>query len=320
MKAQRGFTLVELMVSLVVFSFVVVGVLAVAVSMTNGYRDQRESTSNEGLVRIPMDFLGDVLRQASPAVPTYAIYNAASGTCALPDAGLKVTNTNPDTLEVTYASGGVVTETSGSTTFSSGTSVSIVNTAGFAHNDWVVISNLSQGHLFQINTIAGNTLNFYANVCSSLGAGYPPGSTVVRAQHAVFSVGAIPGETGGPTALLMTTNGTTEPVADNIEDMQIAVAIDANGDGLISSIGSAGDDDEWVFNATGDSAPTSWPPTGTIRALRISLVARSLATDVGNAQAFRRPLLEDRAQGALDNYRRRVLKTTIEFRNGGISP
>lgn len=320
MKAQRGFTLVELMVSLVVFSFVVVGILAVAVSMANGYRDQRESTSNEGLVRVPMDYLGDALRQVSPAVPTFLISDASQSTCPS-SAALKVVNSNPDTIEMTYAVGGVVTQTGGSVTFNSGTSVAVVSVTGLAANDWVVVSNLSQGHLFKIASITGNTLNFSANNCSaaSMGLGYPPGSTVVRAQHAVFSIGTF--DTSGVTGLLMTTNGVTEPLADNIEDMQVAVAIDADADGNITSNGSGPDDDEWVFNAA-DTAPSAWPPASPaiIRAVRISLVARSATTDVGNAQAFRRPLLEDRAQGGLDNYRRRVLKTTVEFRNAGVSP
>ena len=38
---EQGFTLVELMVSLVIFSFAIAGVLAVAVSMTRAYREQR---------------------------------------------------------------------------------------------------------------------------------------------------------------------------------------------------------------------------------------------------------------------------------------
>jgi prepilin-type N-terminal cleavage/methylation domain-containing protein len=38
--AQAGFTLIELMISLVLFSFVIAGVLAVAVSMSQGFRER----------------------------------------------------------------------------------------------------------------------------------------------------------------------------------------------------------------------------------------------------------------------------------------
>ena len=76
--SQRGFTLVELMISLVLFSFVIAGVLAVAVSMTQGYREQRAAVEAEGAVRLPLDFLVDALRQASPAVSTGLIQDAAT--------------------------------------------------------------------------------------------------------------------------------------------------------------------------------------------------------------------------------------------------
>ena len=40
-RSQRGFTLIELMISLVLFSFAVAGVLSVAVSLANGLREHR---------------------------------------------------------------------------------------------------------------------------------------------------------------------------------------------------------------------------------------------------------------------------------------
>ena len=65
---ERGFTLVELMIALVLFSFAVAGVLSVAVSITRGYREQRQAINAEAAVRAPIDFLADALRQASPGV------------------------------------------------------------------------------------------------------------------------------------------------------------------------------------------------------------------------------------------------------------
>ncbi len=65
-REQAGFTLVELMISLVLFSFAVAGVLAVAVSMSQGFREQRAAVEAEGAVRVPLDFIGDAIRQSSP--------------------------------------------------------------------------------------------------------------------------------------------------------------------------------------------------------------------------------------------------------------
>ncbi len=339
-RSQRGFTLVELMISLVIFSFVVVGLLSVAVSMTGAFREQRDAVTAEGGVRVPIDYLADVLRQASPGVPGFNIADA--DTCStsalticngstLP--GCVSTSTASDSLDVIFASGGVVTATATALTTNS---VDLVDATGIAINDYVVISNISQGHFFKVSNKVGSTLTL-GEGCSSFAlpsGGYPAGSLVVRAQHALFTIGAISGSDltialqMDPDSVLLGGGSRTgleaqaEPLAENIEDMQVAVGIDTAADGLSeASPGNAAD--EWIYNASGDSAVASWPPaTGTIRAVRVTLIAKSPNQDVGNASlAYKRPAAEDRAIAATgDNFRRRVLRTTVEFRNVGVSP
>jgi prepilin-type N-terminal cleavage/methylation domain-containing protein len=65
---QRGFTLVELMVSMTLFSFVIAGILAVAGTMARGYRDQRSVIASESAARNSLDFIADAIRSGSPAV------------------------------------------------------------------------------------------------------------------------------------------------------------------------------------------------------------------------------------------------------------
>ena len=329
-RSERGFTLVELMVSLVVFSFVVAGILAVAVSMTNGYREQRQAISNEGLVRVPIDYIGDALRQASPAVPSFNIQDA--NTCSTSALTVVNSSTASDSLDVIYASGGIVTATK--TAFTSGNQVDVVDVTGLAQFDYIVISNLSQGHFFRITLISGNTLTLQEN-CASFAlpaGGYNAGSIVVRAQHARFSIAPLAGVNGttanalwmDPDSSGSPTDGSVlpiEPLAENIEDMQVAVGVDTGSDGLGVENTTGGNLDEWVYNHSADTAIAVWPPaTGTIRAVRVTLISRSPFPDSGNGLNYTRPATEDRAVSAADNYRRRTLKTTIEFRNGGISP
>jgi len=52
MRQQRGFTLVELMVSLVIFSIAIAGILSVAVSMANNNREQRYAIAMEDNARL----------------------------------------------------------------------------------------------------------------------------------------------------------------------------------------------------------------------------------------------------------------------------
>ena len=76
--------------------------------------------------------------------------------------------------------------------------------------------------------------------------------------------------------------------------------VDANADGAISEAGAAANDDEWVGNVSGDAALT-----GSIRGVRVSLVAKAPKPLTG-AATFTRPALEDHAAASTsDAYRRR---------------
>ena len=76
--------------------------------------------------------------------------------------------------------------------------------------------------------------------------------------------------------------------------------------------------DEWIYNIAGDVNP----PAGTLRAVRVTLVARTLSGLIGNLKSYNRPAIEDHAAAALnsDNFRRRILRTTAEVRNMSVSP
>lgn len=318
--AQRGFTLVELMISLVLFAFVVAGILAVAVSMTGGFREQRDATNAEGLVRVPIDYIADAIRQASPGVPGFNIQDANS--CST--SALTVTNnassapfvSGTDVLDVIYASGGVMTQTK--TAFTSGTTIDLVDVTGFANGDYVVISNLGSGHFFHITGVnTGTNQLTVETLCGSYAlpaTGYNAGSFAIRAVHSKFYIGLLDGANAlwmdpDSSGVAFTGDKAAEPLAEGVEDMQIAVGIDTAADGLTPG--------EWV------STNTVWPPaagTGTIRAVRLTLIARSANIDTGNSLFGGRPAAEDHTAGAADKYRRRILKTTIEFRNVGVSP
>src|SRR5438477_359619 len=77
--SQRGFTLIELMISLVLFSLAVGGVMSVAVSFSNGLREQRATVGADASARLTLVALADALRQVSPGVNTGTIQDA--GTC-----------------------------------------------------------------------------------------------------------------------------------------------------------------------------------------------------------------------------------------------
>lgn len=310
---QAGFTLVELMVALVLFAFAIAGVLSVAVSLTAGFREQRQAVMSESAVRAAMDFMGDAIRSASPAMTGGAIEDltAASGTC--PSGSIKVTNSAsaPDSVQVVFAYGAVTTSLR-SAYSTSLNAITVGNAANFVAGDTVLLTDGTTGHLLHVdavNTATGVLTLASPGGCTSAtfpSGGYPIGTFVIRAMRANFYIGTFDGQSN---VLLMDPGADgvdPEPLAENIEDMQIANGMeqDTPSDGVQA--------DEWFSANTTTLA-------GTVRALRITLVARTADPLRGGGTGtppFFRPLAEDHgAASTTDWYRRRVLTSVIEIRN-----
>ncbi len=328
---QRGFTLVELMISLVLFSIAVAGVLSVAVSMTQAYREQRQVINAEASVRAPLDYLSDALRQASPGVSDPNLVQDFH-TCQIGAIGYTNSSTGPDELDLIYATGGIVTSLSTAAFDVNSTTITVTDASQLSPGDFVLVTDFTYGMLVKIDSIAGNVLTLAAK-CSTPASltmwptattNYPVGSLVIRAQHAHFeiqTVDGVPTLTMDPDGDAANGGGTAtfEPLAENIEDMQIAYGIDADTLNGISELGAAAGDDEWQFNVDG---PAEVIPLGAkIRAVRVTLIARTATALFGNTALFyKRPAAEDHAAGSFDNYRRRVLRSIVELRNVTGSP
>lgn len=318
-----GFTLVELMVSLVMFSFAIAGVLAVAVSMANGFREQRAGVGTEGAARAAMEFLSDAIRGSSPGTPTGVIWPMDDEDCSdTPGVNLAFratmgNATAADSLTITFAYGSVVTTAlSGyDPSSTSGGTITVEDGSQFQNGDYVVVTNFENAVLLKI-TVSGNTLTYAAKPSACLPTGgwtLGQGALVVRALRARFFLQDLDGV---PTLFMDPdpTDGVTsdeEPLAEGIEDLQVVLGIDDATDGLGAENATV-DGDEWWGNLPNESIPTT--PSIALRAVRISLVARALTKVTGTAAYFR-PALEDRDGSLTDNYRRRVLTSIIEVRN-----
>jgi prepilin-type N-terminal cleavage/methylation domain-containing protein len=310
---QAGFTLIELMISLVLFSFAIAGVLAVAVAMASGFREQKLTIGAESAARSAMEFLADAIRGASPGVPSGKIISLDQASC--PDETIEVINEvdQPDQLTVVFAYGSLVTSTSAVFTKTT-TSLDIVDSTGFSIGDMVVITDHKTGHLAKIKTVGTNQLTFAAFPCSTAVFSYPAGAVVIRAARAHFYIAPldnIPTLWMDPDADGTSSPQAGEPLAEGIEDMQVMVGIDSNGDKTITETAD-GTADEFYFN---DPVTEEFRPAPSIaRALKIALVARVAKERLGNA-TFAAPIVGDHAPSGFDKYRRRALDSMVEIRN-----
>ena len=319
---QAGFTLIELMISLVMFSFAIAGVLSVAVAMSSGFREQKTVIGAEGASRAGMEFLSDALRAASPGVlggNNLTIENAHS--CARGPFLVTDSSTAPDELTVVFAYGSFVTSSKSAYT-QGATTLDVVDSTQLAEGDWILVTNYAQGHLVKIAGINSTTQVELETTpsCTPVVAfpvgGYPSGSLVVRALRARFFIQDLdnvptlymdPDAEGAQAA---------EPLAEGIEDMQVELGVDPDSNGIVE-VGTGGDDDEWIGNHANDTDATG---AELIRAVRLTLVARG-QTGLQGAPASYRPAAGNRpAATSPDNFNRRVLHSVIEIRNVGGSP
>jgi prepilin-type N-terminal cleavage/methylation domain-containing protein len=117
-------------------------------------------------------------------------------------------------------------------------------------------------------------------------------------------------------------------IADNIADLQVALGIDLDGDGLIVDVDDEGDPldgdaDEWLWNDAGDEPGLDWD-TAALHFIRITTLAHTRSPDRAYVSA---PIdaIEDHTYGESARvtgedlvprrYRRRTLQNVIDVRN-----
>jgi prepilin-type N-terminal cleavage/methylation domain-containing protein len=331
-RGQRGMTVIELMIAMVILSVVVAAAFSVSYSIMNSYREHRRSIGVERSARGAMSVLVDAVRNSSPAVPNGQIVDLVG--CELTTAwqGIRVDNDSagPDAIDLVYSKGGVVTSLRAPFTDTNGVMV-VENGEPFQPGDQILVTDFATGHLMTIQSIAQAAPDWNLTLRNGApqamcGGGltaftYPARATVLRVQKARFFVGATapvlmmdPDGTPGPVPL------PEEAVAEGVEDLQIAIGVDLNGNGGIDpELGGAGNDDEWFYNHPDDADP---PPIGSVpfRAIRLTVIARS-TDDTSNIATSLRPGAEDRAAATVpDVARRRALSTIVELRNLEGSP
>jgi prepilin-type N-terminal cleavage/methylation domain-containing protein len=326
-RTQSGLTLVELMIAMTILSIAIAAAFSIGYSMINGYRESRKVVAVERSARGALSFISAAVRSASAGVETGDITDVVGCNTWK---GIEVVNEvdAPDEVRVVYASGAVVT-TLRTAISETTTSLIVADGSEFSAGDRVlVIEPGVKGHLMGVAAVTDNGDGTWrlgltgtaTTVCPSTPVfTYAANSLVLRAKLAHFFID----ESGSLPMLMMDSDGVgatlPEPIAEGIEDLQIAVAVDADSDDTTTEVGAAADDDEWFYNFDGDADPPSVIATPW-RAVRITVSARSMAETPGLADSVR-PAVEDRVSGATgDRFRRRSLSTTVEIRNLRGSP
>jgi prepilin-type N-terminal cleavage/methylation domain-containing protein len=289
LKENKGVTLIELMIALVISAVLVGGTYSIFISQQRTFilQDQVVGAQQDG--RAALIIMAKDLRMAGmlTGVDGFSVYGATEA----------ITPTNsstaPDQVRVVYAaeeftSGG----TSATVTNVAGSQVTLSASIGAFFNSstkqYVAFEGVT--HVYQVSSVAGNILTLSESPSANLATF---NARVLRVRAITYNVSgnALQRNDGeGAQTLAGATN------QSQVEDLQIAYQVD-------------GDTTNW-YNTT---------PVGKtnadIRTVRINLVVRTPLEDTKD-QNYTRPALEDHAGSATnDGFRRRAYTTVVKLRN-----
>jgi len=290
---QKGFTLVELMVVVAIFFFILAGVFTAYISQHRASVIQAQVTDTQQNARIAMDFLSKEIRMAGFGKPAGAV-NGFSNTIT-PAINNDATNGNNvlnGTDQITVVTGYRQESTLQSAASADSTTVTLVANAdqfNTTTKSFVCIDGVGQIDNYQVTGIAGNVLS----VSPALHRTYQTDAPVLLVKAITYSVNDARALTRNEN-----TGGGAQTLATNVEDLQFAYQLA---------------DDTW------SNAPAS---PEDIRAVRINVLARTPFEDHSPGQAGtigQRLDIEDHdVDNATDGFRRRLLTSVVGVRNLGL--
>jgi prepilin-type N-terminal cleavage/methylation domain-containing protein len=143
-RRERGFTLIELMVALVVSSLLVGMILAIFSRMSLAYRGQQQIAGVQQVLAAARATIEIDAKQAGLEMPQGFKF-AVDGTNPLPRSPVKVidSSTGPDILHFYYADPSIQAKVTAGGAWSATPSIVVDSTEGFADDDLVVLSTVT---------------------------------------------------------------------------------------------------------------------------------------------------------------------------------
>ena len=310
-----GFTLIEVMVAMIILGIVVIAAYATFQFQHASFTVQNRVAEAQQNLRSTLEIMSRDIRMAGYGIPQAV--NLPPG--LLPTGDNTIRNIRPlnrttgaDEIYILYmydmdSSLPPTTAPAGMGVYAN--SLTVASVSGFWKGDIVLISDGLNADMFEVTQVpVSPTLDFAVggstNLYNSLAAhtpfpGYAAPTTVSKARFVRYFIDTT--DPDHPTLMLDTMTGSAQPLADDIEDMQIQYGLDTDGDFVVDSV---------VNSPTAAQIPQ-------VKQVRLFLSARTRMSEKGWQDA--RPALADRAGGPTDSYRRRAIQNgiVIDLRNSG---
>ena len=329
-RCERGFSLIELMIALAMFSIVSLAGFTVLSSGQQNSSMNDEVVKMQQNVRLALELISRDVRMAGFGNPTdpSVVPLTANGCSSI----ITPTNssTGPDSVAIITVDQ-VIGRLTANAPGASPTTLTLDSTTGLSNGDVITLDGV---FTTGVTVNSGTQLTFAAPSGSWPSAIQAPmafngaagtGTQVVRLACVKYSVDT--------TNRQLLRDGVA--VVDGIEDLQLAYGVDADGDGKIDDLSGNGSIDcldlvpnnlaHAVTNSVGcsgtpgitvSSPPATATPT-TVRLVRISVVGKAGKSDP-TYTASSAVSVEDHNIASTAGYRRRVLTRTVSLRDLGL--
>lgn len=323
---NKGFTLIEILVSLAILGIVLAGIYSVYTMQHKSYIVQEQVAEMQQNERIALQMITRDIRMAGlglEACPEAGVVTFQDGGAAGPDTitlayhsfspdGRNGGNTQASTSTAAFTTTSASVDVYDTTNFAAGDLATITSASNPCHYALICITKvISSGGSKKLQHDIGDggacaSVNIIENLPTGIVSGFSINDRVKRINSG--DGGEISYAIDASLVLSRTVNGAAQPLADNIEDIQMAYGFDINGNGVVEEGKSPAG--EWFDDPAGQDMAR-------LREIRVTLVARTTKDDP-EWKAGARPTVENHVPvpSAGDaRYRRRVLQSTIRLRN-----
>ena len=338
--SERGFTFVELVISLFIFSVVSMAAFAVLSSTQQTAVMNDQTVQVQRNVRLAMDLIARDIRMTGYGNPAAGSIGGCANHLNATDQAVGA-DTGPDSISVMTVDQQIGTLQNA---FTSGNSITVSSMiAGVAANDVITLDGVLTA---TVNGVAGSVLTLSQGVQAPVV--FPVGMPIMRLTCVTYTVTGI-GVTPPFQLLRAVGAGAGVAIVDGIESIQFAYAVDANADGQIDDqaggLANTVDCLDFVPNngactngttayAAGTGTVTTLPATvnatpTSVRQVRITVVGRAIppaAANVAN-NTWSDPTFtsssavtaEDQVIASATGIRRRALTRIVSLRDASQS-
>jgi prepilin-type N-terminal cleavage/methylation domain-containing protein len=287
-----GFSLIEVMVALVILGIAMTAVFSAFLFQQKSYTTQVRVAEMQQNLRDAMEMISRDIRMCTYGIPS----NVNIVDNEITSRYLKSVNSTsgPDEIYVLYRYDGDAAYPSfDNVNLAAGAStVTLSSTAGFAAGDRILVYNATNADLRQVAAAAGTNLTLQNGV----GATYS-GATLARVRYVRYYVDQTT-DAAHPTLMVDRRNGQSQPLADDIEDLQFQYNMDTLAAGAINVVDN---------NAVGNAS--------FVRQVHVHLLARARILEMGWVEGGSRDMADHLPGVANDGYRRRRTEMVVDVRN-----